>query len=216
MAAARAKLLKAFKPKIIAAAKGHPAATPSCLKDLTSAASIGFLIALDRFDRSKGCKLQTYASYWIRAEVNQAAADINPSYKQRRWLKRKQKESDVEYEKRTGLARAMLNAVDIDAPLHEGNPDSERVGSLIPDENVQDPCALGSARELIEAALNELDARERRILEARHLRDTPITLDRLAGELGISGERVRQLEILAVEKLTAHIRRANYAEGAAE
>jgi len=206
--AARTKLLESFQPQIIAAAKKHPAATPSCLDDLISAASIGFLIALDRFDASKGCKLQTYARHWIRAELNRAAEDLNPSYKLRRWLKRRDNETEAEYKDRTGLVQAALNPGDIDAPLYKDNPDSESVGSIVPDDDADDTYPLGYTPELIATALSQLASRDRRILEARHLNDTPVTLDRLGAELGISSERVRQLESHAIEEFSASIRQA--------
>jgi RNA polymerase sigma-32 factor len=58
-------------------------------------------------------------------------------------------------------------------------------------------------REALVRAIGALNARERRIFEERHLADEPRTLDDLAEELGVSRERVRQIEVRAFEKVQA-------------
>jgi RNA polymerase sigma-32 factor len=60
---------------------------------------------------------------------------------------------------------------------------------------------FGNRRRALASALSVLSARERRILEARRLAEHRITLNVLAGELGVSRERVRQIELRSVEKL---------------
>jgi len=60
---------------------------------------------------------------------------------------------------------------------------------------------LESRREMLRAAMDGLDARERRIFEARRLSDEPLTLEELSGEFNVSRERVRQLEVRAFDKV---------------
>ncbi len=57
----------------------------------------------------------------------------------------------------------------------------------------------------LEAAMNTLDSRERRIIEARYMNDEPLQLQELGEELGVSKQRVYQLEHRAIEKLRAHV-----------
>jgi RNA polymerase sigma-32 factor len=63
----------------------------------------------------------------------------------------------------------------------------------------------GHRRALLDAAMAELKARERHIITARHLRDAPLTLEKLSQHYGISRERVRQIEGRAFEKLRAAV-----------
>ncbi|MFQ6016992.1 MAG: RNA polymerase sigma factor RpoH [Kiloniellaceae bacterium] len=67
---------------------------------------------------------------------------------------------------------------------------------------------LSKRRELLAAAMETLNERERHILEERRLKDSPTTLEELSQEYGISRERVRQIEVRAFEKLQKAIRNA--------
>jgi RNA polymerase sigma-32 factor len=72
------------------------------------------------------------------------------------------------------------------------------------DEDVAERSELNWRRQILRRALDQLKPREQRIIEARWLSDTPLTLDQLAAELKISRERVRQVEVRALEKARAY------------
>jgi RNA polymerase sigma-32 factor len=65
---------------------------------------------------------------------------------------------------------------------------------------------LDERRKALSAALSVLNHRERRIFKARRLADDPMTLEDLAGEFGVSRERVRQIETRAFEKVQKAVR----------
>ena len=67
---------------------------------------------------------------------------------------------------------------------------------------------LEDRRAMLASALNVLNDREKRIFEARRLSETPLTLEELSGEFGISRERVRQIEVRAFEKVQNAVRKA--------
>jgi RNA polymerase sigma-32 factor len=67
---------------------------------------------------------------------------------------------------------------------------------------------MGERHELLSAALGELTERERDIIEARRLRDEPVTLEELSQKYGVSRERVRQIEVRAFEKLQNQMKHA--------
>lgn len=79
-----------------------------------------------------------------------------------------------------------------------------------PEDNAE--TRLGAAEELdqrqrlLTAAMESLNPREREIIVARRLKDNPVTLDDLSQKLGVSRERVRQIEVRAFEKLQKHIK----------
>jgi RNA polymerase sigma-32 factor len=75
---------------------------------------------------------------------------------------------------------------------------------------------LDERRTLLAAAMEELQPREREILEARRLRDEPVTLEELAKRFGISRERVRQIEVKAFAQLQEKMRAAMTAKQTAE
>jgi RNA polymerase sigma-32 factor len=82
--------------------------------------------------------------------------------------------------------------------LVDGTPSQERV--LLESEE------LDNRRKALGEALNVLNERERRIFEARRLADEPMTLEELAGEFGVSRERVRQIEVRAFERVEKAVR----------
>jgi RNA polymerase sigma-32 factor len=67
---------------------------------------------------------------------------------------------------------------------------------------------MGERHDLLSNALGELTERERDIIEARRLRDDPVTLEELSQKYGVSRERVRQIEVRAFEKLQSQMQRA--------
>ncbi len=72
------------------------------------------------------------------------------------------------------------------------------------EDDVAERSELNWRRQILGQALAHLKPREQRIIEARWLSDTPLTLDDLAAELGVSRERVRQVEVRALEKARAY------------
>jgi RNA polymerase sigma-32 factor len=92
----------------------------------------------------------------------------------------------------------------------------------LPDSELDQETRLGEAEELharrtlLMTAMEELAPREREILEARRLRDEPVTLEDLAKRFGISRERVRQIEVKAFAQLQEKMKAALAAKNAAE
>ncbi|MGD9537066.1 MAG: RNA polymerase sigma factor RpoH [Alphaproteobacteria bacterium] len=71
---------------------------------------------------------------------------------------------------------------------------------------------LDHRRDLLAAAMGELNPRERRVIEARQLADEPATLETLSTEFGVSRERVRQIEARALQKLSRSVKSASASE----
>ena len=103
------------------------------------------------------------------------------------------------------MNRRLGGDASLNAPLREGGEgewqdwlvdDSADQETLLADREESDT-RLGALR----SALSVLNARERRIFEARRLADDPITLEELSTEFGVSRERVRQIEVRAFEKV---------------
>jgi RNA polymerase sigma-32 factor len=81
------------------------------------------------------------------------------------------------------------------------------------EERIADSEEFSGRMALLQAAMGELNERERRIIEERRLKDEPATLEELSYEFGVSRERVRQIEVRAFEKLQKAMKRAALDKG---
>jgi RNA polymerase sigma-32 factor len=104
------------------------------------------------------------------------------------------------------MNRRLAGDKSINAPLHEDGEPGEWQDHLVdqspsPETIVVEQDEKDRQRAALTAAIDVLDHRERRIFEARHLVDEPLTLEDLAAEFDVSRERIRQIETRAFEKV---------------
>jgi RNA polymerase sigma-32 factor len=110
------------------------------------------------------------------------------------------------------MNRRLSGDASLNAPIRDDGNSSEWLDWLVDDAPTQERLLieteeLDDRRSALREALIVLDGRERRIFEARHLADEPITLADLAEEFGVSRERVRQIEVRTFEKVQNSVRR---------
>jgi RNA polymerase sigma-32 factor len=110
------------------------------------------------------------------------------------------------------MNRRLGGDVSLDAPIRKDGDSGEWQDWLV-DEHADQETTLaaseefGGRRKALASALSTLNNRERRIFEARRLAEEPITLKDLAGEFGISRERVRQIGVRAFEKVQNSVKK---------
>jgi RNA polymerase sigma-32 factor len=204
------------------------------IEDLVQQGNLGLLRAAERFDESHQVRLITYAVYWIRAEIRDYVVRsyrivrLGTTRSERRAMRAFRSEgvdTANELAKKSGmpLARCELlfpllasrdTSLDVTYADTSG-PIVERLqGTGATPEELT--CAFRDCAEkqhAIRLALRRLDKRERRIVQARMLSDDPCTLEQLGRELGVSKERVRQLEVRIRDKLREQL--AEFAPAAA-
>jgi RNA polymerase sigma-32 factor len=116
------------------------------------------------------------------------------------------KNLDVTHQDVVDMNRRLGGDRSINAPLHEDGETGEWQDHLVdqspsPEAIVVEQDDREHKHNALIAAIDVLDARERRIFEARHLVDEPLTLEHLAEKFNVSRERIRQIEVRAFEKV---------------
>ena len=225
---AKRRLVECNLRLVIAMARAYSSSGVPLL-DLIQEGNMGLMRAVEKFDYRRGYKLSTYATWWIRQSMTRAIADqartirlplhvldlVKKIHRANRALAQKlgrdplpseiAAELDIPIERVLELQRTIEDPVSLEGPVGDGE---SNFADLVEDTNARQPEAAvtRSQREQeLRAALEELGDRTRLVLEARFgLNDRePATLEQVGAEIGVTRERVRQIETRALRELEA-------------
>ncbi|HEY2437314.1 MAG TPA: sigma-70 family RNA polymerase sigma factor [Solirubrobacteraceae bacterium] len=227
----REELVEQFLPLIGSIARAYRRSTRVDREELMQEGVVGLLRALERYDPTRNVPFWAYAAWWVRQAMQEVVSELSGPLvlsdralrqlarikaSQRRVEQMRGRAADTnELAASVGLPRTQVESLlsaelrprSLDQPANEDSGDGAPVGELLRDPSAEDAFARAPYRVYaaeLPRLLSRLTDRERTVICSRYgIGHREQTLREVAGHLGVSAERVRQIEHASLTKLCA-------------
>lgn len=226
--AAKTELIEANLRLVVSVAKKYNSNTSIPFLDLVQEGNMGLMHAVEKFDFTRGFKFSTYATYWIKQYIQRAIADqgrairvpvhiveannlinrterqLTQTFGRKATPEEVAKELDMDMEKYTSIIEHSKSLLSMDKTIND-DEDTD-MNEVVGDNRAENPVEKmrkEATREMIIKVFDSLDEREKEIIMMRYGFDDgeAKTLDDIGELVGLTRERVRQIEIKALRKL---------------
>ncbi len=232
----RSELVESFLPLIASIARGYRRSTRVSRDELMQEGVVGLLRALERYEPGRGVSFWAYAAWWVRQAMQDVVSELSgPLVLSDRALRQlaRVKTARRRFEQTRGrspsvrelaaaarlpqaqvesLMRIELRPRSLDEPANGETSDARNVGDLVSDPTAEDafsPAPYRAFAPELPRLLARLTERERTVICARYgIGHQEQTLREVAGHLGVTAERVRQIEHTSLTKLCAAVDQA--------
>ena len=225
---AKTELIEANLRLVVSVAKKYNSNTSIPFLDLVQEGNMGLMHAVEKFDFTRGFKFSTYATYWIKQYIQRAIADqgrairvpvhiveannlinrterqLTQTFGRKATPEEVAKELDMDMEKYTSIIEHSKSLLSMDKTIND-DEDTD-LNEVVGDSRAENPIEKmrkEATREMIIKVFDSLDEREKEIIMMRYGFDDgeAKTLDDIGELVGLTRERVRQIEIKALRKL---------------
>ena len=239
---AKARLINSNLRLVVSIARKYQGVGDLCLLDLIQEGVLGLIRAAEKFDWRRGLRFSTYATLWIRQAVQRGLADrgrsirlpVNVAQRERRvataarrmttelgrepTLEEIAEAAELSVDEVVELQDVARTVTSLDRPVGDSEEGAE-LGQLMPAEGpaVEEQVEVDLAEDTVRRVVRELPEREREVIQLRFGlngdRD-PLPMSKVGERLGISAERVRQIEHRALADLATRREISALAEAA--
>lgn len=225
---AKTELIEANLRLVVSVAKKYNSNTSIPFLDLVQEGNMGLMHAVEKFDFTRGFKFSTYATYWIKQYIQRAIADqgrairvpvhiveannlinrterqLTQTFGRKATPEEVAKELEMDMEKYTSIIEHSKSLLSMDKTIND-DEDTD-MNEIVGDNRAENPVEKmrkEATREMIIKVFDSLDEREKEIIMMRYGFDDgeAKTLDDIGELVGLTRERVRQIEIKALRKL---------------
>lgn len=190
------------------------ASNPDHVEDLAQEGAFGIMRALDRFDPVHGTRFSAYARPWVHNFVSAASSrvavvvDVPP----RTFIEARS--GRLPGERGRIASAASSPTFSLDAPVRDGGVETEMDRMVSRAPSPEEECIASASRAhyriFVDRAMEALSERERLVISRRALSEFPETLEVIARSLGLSRERVRQIEAAALMRIRSELERLGF------